>query len=113
MKVCIPTTSKAGLNARVSPHFGKSPFFTLVEVEAARISSLTNDHAQDAEGRCHAAEALVGLAVDAVVCRGMGATARATLRDLGLAVLDTEAWTVAEVVRELHEGTSPALHPQG
>lgn len=112
MKICIPSTDDTGLNARVSPHFGRAPFFTLVEVEAASTSILTNEHAQDGAGRCYAAEALVGRAVDAVVCRGMGAAARETLRNLGLGVLDTEAWTVAEVVRELREETSPELHPR-
>jgi len=113
MKVCIPTTDDTGLNARVSPHFGRAPFFTLVDVEAVRTATLTNEHALDGQGRCYAAEALVNRAVDAVVCQGMGATARETLRDLGLRVLDTEAWTVAEVVGELREGTSPELNPDG
>jgi predicted Fe-Mo cluster-binding NifX family protein len=109
MRICIPTTDDAGLRGRLSPHFGRAPWFTIVDVEAGRAWTLRNRRAQHEAGRCDPVAALEGETVDAVVCRGMGPSARDELRSRGVAVLVTGGWTVADAVRELREGTLSPL----
>lgn len=93
MRVCIPTISEAGLDGRLSPHFGKAPYFTLADVEAGRVRALSNPNARHEEGRCDAVQAVRGMGVDVVVCRGMGPKALESLRRHGVAVLVTDGWT--------------------
>lgn len=104
MRVCIPTISEAGLDGRLSPHFGKAPYFTLADVEAGRVRALSNPNARHEEGRCDAVQAVRGMGVDVVVCRGMGPKALESLRRHGVAVLVTDGWTVAEALRGFREG---------
>jgi predicted Fe-Mo cluster-binding NifX family protein len=105
MRVCIPTTEDAGLGSRLSQHFGRSAYFTLVDVETSRIEVLPNARPDHEGGECGGPlELLAGRSVDAVVCRGMGRRALDRLRGLGLPVLRTEAWSVVEAVRELGAG---------
>jgi predicted Fe-Mo cluster-binding NifX family protein len=40
MRVAISTETDSGLEAAVSPHFGHCPFFTLVDLEGERVTSV-------------------------------------------------------------------------
>jgi predicted Fe-Mo cluster-binding NifX family protein len=104
VKLCIPTTSEAGLEGRLSPHFGKAPYLTVVDLETGRAEVLPNHRAHHEGGRCQPVELLAGLTVDAIVCRGMGQRALDRLRTTDVPVFRTDAWTVADAVREYRSG---------
>lgn len=112
MRVCIPTTNDAGVAGRVSPHFGRAPYFTLVDLATSETHTFPNPRAEHEEGRCHVSEALEGRIVDAVVCRAMGSIVLRELRDYGVAVLRTDAWTVAGALRQFREGRLSRLTPE-
>ncbi len=40
MRIAVSTDSDAGLDAPVSPHFGRCPYYTLVDVEGQTITSV-------------------------------------------------------------------------
>ena len=40
MRIAISTDSDGGLNAAVSPHFGRCPYFTLVDVDGKSVTSV-------------------------------------------------------------------------
>jgi predicted Fe-Mo cluster-binding NifX family protein len=40
MRIAISTESDSGLEAAVSPHFGRCPFFTLVDLEGEKVASV-------------------------------------------------------------------------
>jgi predicted Fe-Mo cluster-binding NifX family protein len=114
MRVCIPTTDGAGLGGRLSQHFGRCPFFTLVDVETGRIDILPNARPDHERGECGGHLGLLAhRSVEAVVCRGMGRRARERLGSLGLPVLRTEARSVAEAVREFRAGALSPLTGEG
>lgn len=98
MTICIPTTSPDGTAAHMSTHFGEAPYYTLVDPEAASAQSFPNLWARGEE-ICAGAEGIAGRAVDAVICRGIGPLALEQLWARGIAVLTTDAWTVAEAIR--------------
>ncbi len=104
MKFCVPTIGEGGLSARLSPHFGSAPYFTLVESEGARVSVVTNERARHEHGRCDPARALQGLDIGAVVCRGLGRRALMALNESGIDVLVTECWTVEEALAAFRSG---------
>jgi predicted Fe-Mo cluster-binding NifX family protein len=104
MTICIPTISDDGATARLSPHYGRAPFYMLVDVGAASARAIPNPRADHRSGRCEVTAAVEGRPIEAVVCRGMGAKAFEQLRAHGVTVLSTEAWTVADAVRAFREG---------
>jgi predicted Fe-Mo cluster-binding NifX family protein len=110
MRVCIPTSDDAGLNGRLSQHFGRCAYFTLVDVETGRVEILPNARSHHESGNCGGAlDQLAGGAVDAVICRGLGHRALERLRSQGLTAYTTGAWGVAEAVRELRTGRLSAF----
>lgn len=109
MRLCLPTTDEQGLDARLSPHFGSAPCFTLVDSATGRVEVVMNDHARHEHGRCDPTAELSGRNVDAVVCRGLGRRALERLHGLGLTVLVTESATVLEALAAFHGGALRAL----
>jgi predicted Fe-Mo cluster-binding NifX family protein len=108
MKLCIPTENDGGLEARLSTHFGRAPYFTVVASETAAALVLPNAGAVHGHGHCADAGATFdGHDVQAVVCRGIGGGALARLRERGIGVYLTKASTVAEALRVFLEGGLP------
>jgi len=98
MRLCIPTLDDRELAAAVSPHFGSAPFFTVVDTETGRCETVGNDHARHQPGRCDAARQLDPLAIDAVLCSGLGRRALGRLVDQGLEVYVAVAPDVASAL---------------
>jgi len=109
MVICLPCVDARGLAARLSPHFGSAPCFTLVDTDSGRVDVIENAHARHEPGRCDPAKGLDGRGVDAVVCRGLGRRALAGLLGTGIPVLVTEAWTVSKALERLQAGELRAL----
>lgn len=104
MRLCIPTADDRGLRGRASPHFGSAPFFTLVDDATRDVQVVVNPTAAHRHGRCTPVEELRRRGVEAVVCRGLGARALGHLRTMGIPVLRTDRWEVAEIVAAFSDG---------
>lgn len=103
MKICIPTHDDSGLDAALYDHFGSAPFFTLVDVDSARIEVIDNSDSGHQHGQCTPTGHLEGKQVDAVVCRGMGRRAVSRLLASGIDVLVADGRTVGETVTAARE----------
>lgn len=109
MRLCLPTTDDRRLTARLSPHFGSAPCFTVVDTASGSVEVVVNDHAAHEHGRCDPLKGLQGSDLDAVVCRGLGRRALMRLQGAGIPVLVTDAFTVADALAEFHAGTLRAM----
>ena len=47
MKIAIPTQDDRASEARVSPHFGRAPYFALVDTKTGEVEFLPNDGGGD------------------------------------------------------------------
>ena len=106
MKICIPTQDERGLQSEVFGHFGSAPFFTVVDSESGQVEVAQNTNVHHSHGACHPMRQFGSRAVDAVVCRGMGRMAVASLTEAGVRVLvlDQDAGhTVQDVVSAARE----------
>ncbi len=112
MRICLPTVGEGGLTARLSPHFGRAPFFTIVDGETGTVEILRNDRRHQQHGHCDPLGALAEVAADAVVCRGVGAHALMLLEQRGMAAYSTEAWTVMDALEAFRSGALPRVGPQ-
>ncbi len=109
MRICLPTVNAGGVGARLSPHFGRAPFFTIVDGDTGAVEVVANHRQQHEHGHCDPLGALGEVAADAVVCRGVGAHALMLLEQRGLAAYLTTAWSVTEALEAFRSGALPRM----
>ena len=107
MRICIPVRDNRETESQLSDHFGSAPYFVLADTAKEEIRMVENRRHDHEHGACKPIDHIDRNAVDAVVCRGMGRRALASLVQGGIRVLTTTAQTAGEVIAEAREG---ALH---
>lgn len=118
MRLCIPTDTDDGLEARLSDHFGRAPWFTFLDPETGETESVPNttcdnlrrgrghrhgEGEREGHGRGHGngralLTILIGRDCGAVVCRNLGRGASVRLREAGIDVRTSRAGRVREVM---------------
>jgi predicted Fe-Mo cluster-binding NifX family protein len=99
MKLCIPTSTNEGKLARVFEHFGSAPYFTVYNSEHDTVEVISNTNQHHAHGACHPLQVLQGIAIDAVVCGGMGRRAIQLLQAQSIKAYRTIAGTVEQTIQ--------------
>lgn len=121
IRLAIPVQDSNGLNARLSQHFGRAPYFAVVELdEAGELSNLrmVPNRSEHFGGKGKPPEILMGLKPNAVVTYGMGFRALNMFQKAKIAVLQTNHNSVKKVIDaynkdqlvELTEGCHHAKH---
>lgn len=120
-KVIIPTENQEGLNARLSEHFGRTPYYTIVEFdkngEVLNVKTVANvgEHAGRA-GFSH--DHILKHKPTAIVVNGMGPRGLTSFQNAGVSVLKANSTSVSEIISayktntllELTEGCEHAHH---
>ena len=107
IRIVIPVEDEGGLDAVVSQHFGRAPYFVVVDLDdEGRVLELqtipnTSEHFG---GFGRPPDRILQLQPDAVATYGMGPRALNIFQDAGVAVLKTEARTVREVISAFNRG---------
>jgi predicted Fe-Mo cluster-binding NifX family protein len=109
MRICIPTETPRGLQAKLAKHFGTAPFFTLVDLDSGAVSVRANPSCHSQPGSCHHLSLLRSEHVQALVSGGLGREAFHALRQAGIDVLVPAGDQVAEVVAALRKGESTPM----
>ncbi len=104
MKLCIPTETNEGKNAKVYAHFGSAPYFTIVDTESDSVEIIDNLNQHHAHGMCQPMSALLGKSIDAVVTAGMGGRAVQKLNESGIKAYRAFAGSVDDVVSQFAKG---------
>ncbi len=110
-KIVIPTETQGGLAAPLAGHFGRAPYFTVVELDnntVLNVSAVANvsEHLGGV-GSPH--DHLTKLQPKAIVVHGMGPRGIMAFNSSGIEVLKTTAGTVKEVVDAYTAGNLGAL----
>ena len=121
-RIVIPTASQDGLNANLAEHFGRAPYFAVIELtdngEVANVKTVANlPHGTGRMGQPH--DVVLGLKPNAIIAYGMGRRGIGSFQSVGIAVLRANATTVSEVItaykenklQELTEGCHEARNP--
>jgi predicted Fe-Mo cluster-binding NifX family protein len=104
MKLCIPTKDDRGSEAEPFGHFGSAPFFTLVDTDTGEIEVVPNSNPHHRHGTCHPMSQLRDRELDAIVCRGIGRRAFASLESEGIQVMVASEGNVADILVAIREG---------
>ena len=121
VRITIPIEDANGLNARLSQHFGRAPYFAVVELdENGKVLDLQTvpNKSEHFGGMGKPPETIIRLRSNAVITYGMGPRALNMFQNANVAVLQTskdfvkdviEAYSKDELV-ELTEGCHHARH---
>jgi len=120
-KIVVPIVEDRGLDSRIAEHFGRAPYFAVVELNDKgevidfRVVSNVGEHF-GGPGYTH--DHILELKPDAILVYGMGPRGLSTFQSKGIAVFKAEKDTVKDVIeayvrgelRELTEGCARAHH---
>ncbi|MHC4203992.1 MAG: NifB/NifX family molybdenum-iron cluster-binding protein [Planctomycetota bacterium] len=98
MRICVPTETDMGKQAKVYDHFGSAPYFTIYDTEKDDCETVDNSNQHHDHGTCHPLKVLDGKAIDAVVCSGMGKRAIQKLNEAGIRAYKASCDNVLEVI---------------
>jgi predicted Fe-Mo cluster-binding NifX family protein len=107
-RIMIPVEDATGLEAKVAHHFGRTPYFAIVEFDENNKTSKVNiepnrsEHMGGAPGHSH--DSFIALKPDFVIACTMGPGALNTFLDAGIKVLEATANTVKGNIESFKEG---------
>jgi predicted Fe-Mo cluster-binding NifX family protein len=122
VRIVIPVLEESGLNARLSEHFGRTPYFAVIELdENGRVLNQRTvpNVGEHLGGSGRRADFILQLKPNAIITFGMGPRGLNIYQSVRVAVLRANANTVGEVIaaynkdelEELTEGCHQARHP--
>jgi len=99
-RIVIPAEDENGLNARLSEHFGRAPYFIIVELEDGNISNVqvVPNESEHFGGFGRPPDRILQFRPNAVITYGMGPRALSIFQEARIAVLKANADTVKDVV---------------
>lgn len=111
MRIAVSADSANGLHSRVSPHFGRCPFFVLVDIDEdgtiRNVTSVANPcYGNHAPGQVPAFINSQG--VNVMVSGGMGAGAISFFNQYGIGVATGAFGTVADAIEAYFDGALSA-----
>jgi predicted Fe-Mo cluster-binding NifX family protein len=121
LRIVIPTLDENGLDAQLAEHFGRAPYFTVVDLDENGAVTGQRMIVNDSEhfgGVGLPPDRILQLKPNALITYGMGPKALRIFQDAKVAVLRTNANIVKEVItrynknelEELTEGCHEARH---
>jgi predicted Fe-Mo cluster-binding NifX family protein len=122
IRIVVPVSDERGINARLSEHFGRAPYYAVIDLddEGQVKSQKTIANASEHFGGVgHPPDRILQLQPKALITYGMGPRALRIFQSAKVAVLRTNANTVRDVVNaynhdeleELTQGCQHAQHP--
>jgi len=120
-RIVIPTIDNGGLNARVSEHFGRAPYFTVVDLDekgnVVSVNTVENT-GEHFGGRGRAKDQILTLNPTAVIVYDMGPRALTGFQEARVAVLRANTEIVKDLIsaykedklEELTEGCHHSRH---
>jgi predicted Fe-Mo cluster-binding NifX family protein len=133
MKIAVPSADGSGIVAKISEHFGRSPYFTIFDTENKQIEIVSNmsphhgpssgsgqhkhEHAHDQDGQGHhghgfAFQSLSEKDVNVLVCRGLGSRAMKLFQEKGIKIYCGADGTVKEAIDTYLEGKLSESGPE-
>jgi predicted Fe-Mo cluster-binding NifX family protein len=120
-RVVVPVLDETGEAAKLSPHFGRAPFFAVVEIQSdGRIEKLSfqPNRSEHFGGGGRPPDIILQFNPNVVITFGMGPRAMRRFQAVGVAVMQATSGTLGEVLHafaqnelnELTEGCRDARH---
>ena len=112
-KIAVSVLDNTGLEAQISPHFGRCPYFTLIEVDGRDVKSVetvanpyyANHQPGEVPGFIHT------LGADVMLSGGMGGRAVAFFQDFGISPATGASGTAGQALNSYLNGELSGAAP--
>ncbi len=110
-RVIIPVEDENGLESHVAAHFGRAPYFAVIDFENGKITALKmeSNTGEHHGGSGHPHENLLKLKPNVIVAQGMGPGGLQSFRSAKIIVLKANGETVKKNMSSFKEGKLPEL----
>ncbi len=110
IRIAIASKGK-GRHSRIDEHFGRAPYFVLVDSDTGRFSVCGNSDGRNTPytAGMQTAGTLLSLGVKAVIAAKIGSKALTTLRAAGVPVYRCRDTTVEEALKHFKRGVLSAM----
>ncbi len=112
-RIMLPVVENKGLASRIAEHFGRAPYFLLVDVdEQGQIAfeGLISNSGEHFGGRGHAHDSILEFEPDYLIVPGMGPRGLKAMKNAGVEVLRTDADRVDKALEAFREGRLEVLN---
>jgi Uncharacterized conserved protein len=99
MKLCIPSVNEEGLDSYVHQHFGRCPYYALIDDDTGEVK-VFNNTSEHLGGVGLPPELIKKYGVDIMLCAGLGPKAVGMFEDLGITVYVGAAGTIRDAVEQ-------------
>lgn len=113
MKIGFPALEANGLQSRICGHFGRSPWFLVVDQATREVTTIENANKAHAHGECGPMDDIAKAGATVLLCQGIGAGAISSLVESGVVVMHTDATTVEEALDNYEQGQLEMVRPAG
>ncbi len=103
MKIFVPSADDSGTEAQVAEHFGRAPFYTVVDSDSGEAHVEPN-RGQHTGGAGLPATNLVEAGAEIVICSGLGRRAVTLFEEAGVQVYVGAQGTVQGTLEDYREG---------
>ena len=106
-KIVIPVEDKTGLEAKVAQHFGRAPYFAVIELDNKHQTLNIKTEPNTGEhmgGTGHPHENLLAIKPDIIIAFGMGPGGLHSFRNSGVTVLKAIDHTVKATIDSFKAG---------
>lgn len=114
MKIAVAALDKNGLDAKISQHFGRCPYFIIVNVEDGEITkteAVENPYAQAQRGPGQVPEFINSHNVNVLISGGMGRRAVSFFEQFGIETVTGTALDVGKAVEGYLKGVMSGAEP--
>ncbi len=106
-RLVVPVEDEAGLDAAVAQHFGRAPYFAIVDIdENGQIQKVKTEPntGEHMGGTGHPHETILSLKPDVIVAFGIGPGGLHSFQNAGVTVLKAQDLTVKETIDSFKAG---------
>ena len=104
MKIAIPTMGDKGLEEGVAEHFGRCPFYTILD-ETGNLISIIHNKSTHMGGTGLPPELLKQNAIDVLLCKGIGPRALQFCQELKITTYVDSGKTVKQIFHNWKSNT--------
>ena len=104
MRIVIPVNDESSLNAQICDHFGRTPYFAVIDLDenGQIIKQITVS--SSGEHFCEGIDFLLNLKPDFMIAQGMGQRVIQNFQNARIAILRTSANVVKDAIQQYNRG---------
>ena len=104
MRIIIPVYDESGLNAQICDHFGRTPYFAVIDLDENGRIIKQSTVSSSGEHFCEGIDFLLNLKPDFMIAQGMGQRVIQNFQNAKIAILKTSAKVVKDAIQQYNRG---------